>query len=65
MRVEHPRFALVSWPDDKLGCIYLSMVDDAVQQGAVVIVREFEPVPVYDGEPSQSSRTIGDGEDVA
>jgi hypothetical protein len=54
------RHALVAWPDmdirrprDHPACIYLSSVEDAVRQGAVVIAREWEPIvatPQGDGD---------------
>lgn len=42
---EHPRFALVAWPDDTIGCLFLSVIDDAVARGASVFAREFDRVP--------------------
>jgi hypothetical protein len=58
MRRELPRYALVSWPDHGMGCIILDTVDEAVRaHGAVVIAREFEPVPWWTitEEPAQSN----------
>lgn len=46
----YPRYALVVWPDARSdaapSCIYLFSVDDAKAQGAVIVAREFEIVPV-------------------
>jgi hypothetical protein len=59
MRRELPRYALVSLPEEhSLGCITLEMVENAVRiYGAVVIAREFEPVPWWTitEEPAQSN----------
>jgi hypothetical protein len=43
-----------------LDCIELSAVEHECADGkACLIVREFDPVAIYEGEPAQSSRNIG------
>jgi hypothetical protein len=37
---EHPRFALVVWPNNTIGCLFLAAVPDAVARGALVFARE-------------------------
>jgi hypothetical protein len=61
MRQERPRFALVVHMDRyTLDCIELSAVEHECADGkARLIVREFDPVASYEGEPAQSSRNIG------
>jgi hypothetical protein len=44
-RDRQPRFALVAYPDNTIGCIFLAALDDAIAKGAFVFAREFEPEP--------------------
>jgi hypothetical protein len=63
---ERPRYALVVWPDNYIGCIPLWQVDEDVEKrGAIVIGREDSAcMPGQDIEPSQSSPRIGDGDEA-
>lgn len=66
-RPETPRFALVVWPDDSIGCIPLEGVEMAVtHRQAIVIAREDAACFASEAiEPSQSNpnRTGDEGGD--
>ena len=64
-RPEVPRYALVAYADNTLGVVPFEHVDMLVTQfRAVVIVREFDPVPWYVPDNEQSNpRRVADTED--
>jgi hypothetical protein len=40
MKPEPARFALVVYPDNMIGCVFLHAIEDAVKRGAIVFARE-------------------------